>query len=69
MSSPPRNPHVCWICDKELCPKDARTDDRGSSVHEECYVTLVRFREGQSTKARDKMTLRRLHVLPPHRKG
>ncbi len=38
LKSNPHSTHLCHICDKPVSLEDAKTDDGGHTVHEDCYV-------------------------------
>jgi hypothetical protein len=35
----------CRLCDEPVDLKSAKTDERGTAFHEECYVLLMRLKE------------------------
>lgn len=39
-------PPLCWICSKPCSLESCNTDQFGLAVHEDCYVTSLRLRNG-----------------------
>jgi hypothetical protein len=42
MASQPRS-SFCWICNQEVALENCKTDERGWTVHEDCYVARMKF--------------------------
>lgn len=50
---------VCCICNSPVSLETCNTDERGSAVHEECYVleTISRLRTATTAHVREKSLL------------
>ena len=64
----PRRSLICRICTEPVPLETSKTDEKGSAVHEECYVreAISRFRTGQTLFLPSKLARREnIAVLCP----
>lgn len=54
----------CWICDKPVDLREAKANEAGKSVHEECYVLGHALR--QATRKITRQSATKLTGLPIH---
>jgi len=41
MPSDPENLHFCWICGEQVSLREAKIDEQGRAVHEQCYFARL----------------------------
>jgi hypothetical protein len=54
----------CWICNKPVDLREAKANETGKSVHEECYILRHALR--QATRKITRQSATKLTGLPIH---